>query len=385
MYSLADYGRMMADEARMHAFATALQRSIQPGTVVVDIGTGAGIFALLSCKFGARRVYAIEPDDVIQVAKELAAANGYAGRIEFVQQLSTEVTLPERADVIVSDIGGALPWFHRHIPSILDARERFLKPDGVLIPQQDTGWSAIVEAPETYATLTRGWDRDRFGLDMNPARQLVINSRTSCQLTGEQLLAPIQRWEPLSYRTVEHSDANAALDFRASRAGTGHGVAAGFDRTVAEGLQLSNAPDAPPGVAASEIYGLMFFPWPQPVSLREGDHVSVSITARLVGEDYVWRWKTIIRRDAEPGVSETFDQSTFAAAPLSPAQLKKRAERYTPRLGSDGELLRRTLDLMHRGMTVGDIANQLREEFAKRFADHRDALDFAADLSRRYG
>jgi protein arginine N-methyltransferase 1 len=385
MYSLADYGRMMADAARMRAYATALERAIRPGSVVVDIGTGAGIFALLACKFGARRVYAIEPDDVIQVARELAAANGYADRIEFLQQLSTSVTLPERADVIVSDIGGALPWFHRHIPSIIDARQRFLTADGVLIPHQDTGWTAIVEAPDTYSTLTAGWDRDRFGLNMDPARQLVINSRSSCRVTREQLLAPIQRWDPLSYRTVEDSDVNAALEFRASRAGIGHGFAAGFDRSVAEGVHLSNAPDAAPGVAAAEIYGLMFFPWPQPMSLREGDHVSLAITARLVGEDYIWRWQTVIRRDAAPDVVETFDQSTFAAAPLSPSQLKKRAEAYTPRLSVEGKAIRLALDLMHRGTTVGDIANQLREVFPERFADHREALDFAADLSRRYG
>jgi protein arginine N-methyltransferase 1 len=87
MYSIADYGAMIADHGRMDAFVRALGRAVKPGAVVVDIGTGTGIFALLACRFGARRVYAIEPSDAIQVAREIAAANGCADRIEFIQAM----------------------------------------------------------------------------------------------------------------------------------------------------------------------------------------------------------------------------------------------------------------------------------------------------------
>src|SRR5687767_11640886 len=114
MYSIADYGAMISDDVRMGAFMRALRETVKPGAVVIDIGTGTGIFALLACRLGARRVYALEPDDAIQVAREIAAANGYADRIEFIQAMSTQVTLPERADVIISDLGGVLPWFQQH-------------------------------------------------------------------------------------------------------------------------------------------------------------------------------------------------------------------------------------------------------------------------------
>ena len=155
---------MIADATRMGAFARALGQAIKPGAVVIDIGTGTGICALLACRHGARRVYAIEPDDAIQVAREIAAANGYADRIEFIQAISTQVTLPERADVIVSDLGGVLPWFQRHIPSIVDARARFLAPGGVLIPQQDVGWAAVVEAHELVRCRHGSLDRQRLRL-----------------------------------------------------------------------------------------------------------------------------------------------------------------------------------------------------------------------------
>jgi type I protein arginine methyltransferase len=89
MYSIEDYGAMIADRVRMNSYHEALRRRVRPGDVVVDLGAGTGIFALLACRFGARRVYAIEPTDAILVAREIAAANGHAERIEFIQKLST--------------------------------------------------------------------------------------------------------------------------------------------------------------------------------------------------------------------------------------------------------------------------------------------------------
>ena len=96
-YDIYAYGRMVRDRVRTDAYVEALRESIGSNSVVLDIGTGVGILALLACKFGARKVYAVDPNDAIQIARELAAVNGYADRIEFIQNLSTRITLPEPA------------------------------------------------------------------------------------------------------------------------------------------------------------------------------------------------------------------------------------------------------------------------------------------------
>jgi len=61
---------MITDKARMDGFEAALRQAVKPGSVVLDIGTGTGIFSLLACRFGARKVYAIEPDNAIQLARD---------------------------------------------------------------------------------------------------------------------------------------------------------------------------------------------------------------------------------------------------------------------------------------------------------------------------
>src|SRR4029453_16198368 len=173
MYTISDYGAMIADTARTQAFFRALRAAITPDSIVVDIGAGTGIFSLLACRLGARRVYAIEPDDAIQVAKAMAVANGCSDRIEFAPDLSTNISLPEGADVMVSDIGGVLPWFRNHITSIVDGRRRFLAPDGVLIPRRDTAWLAVVEAEDWYAQQTAPLKNKGLEIDMEAAWNIV--------------------------------------------------------------------------------------------------------------------------------------------------------------------------------------------------------------------
>src|SRR5690349_14652587 len=126
MYNIGDYGQMIADRIRTGAYAAALQKAVNPRAVVLVVGTGTGICALLACQYGARKVYAVEPSDAIAVAREIASANGFSDRIEFIQRDSKDITLPQKADVIVSDMRGTLPLFGTNLVSILDARRRFL-------------------------------------------------------------------------------------------------------------------------------------------------------------------------------------------------------------------------------------------------------------------
>jgi ribosomal protein L11 methyltransferase len=60
----------------------AIESLTQPGTQVLDMGTGSGILAIAAVKLGAAHVLAIDIDPVaVQVAQENAAENGVADKI----------------------------------------------------------------------------------------------------------------------------------------------------------------------------------------------------------------------------------------------------------------------------------------------------------------
>ncbi|HEY0723304.1 MAG TPA: 50S ribosomal protein L11 methyltransferase [Pyrinomonadaceae bacterium] len=305
---------MLADRSRMDAYAEALRSAVKPDSVVMDLGCGPGVFALLACKLGARRVYAVEPENIVGLAGEAAAANGFSNRIEFFEKLSTEITLPEPATIIISDLRGVLPWFEQNVSSIIDARKRLLAPGGVLIPRRDILWAAIVEAAEQYEELIDPWC-NQFDLDLSAATRLVTNTWRKTRIKPEQLLTDPICWTTLDYYEVDSPDVHAEISWQAAREGTAHGMAVWFDSELAEGIRFSNHPAAP-----EMIYGNGFFPFSQPVAVSEGERINVRLAADLVNDGYVWRWDTEVRGKA------SFKQSTFFGAPLSTSQLRKSAQ-----------------------------------------------------------
>jgi type I protein arginine methyltransferase len=386
MYTISQFGNMYVNKARMDAYAAALRDAVTPNSVVLDIGAGTGIFALLACRYGARRVYAIEPDDAINLAREVAAANGYSDRLTCIQSLSTKVVLPERADAIISDMSGLLPLFGQHIPAIIDARDRFLAPGGALIAQQDDLRAAIVYAPDGYRKLTQPWSENPFGLDLSAGWPLVANTMSSLTDKQAKLLTRPSNLAVLDYRTIADSNMDGELASTVDEPGTGHGAAVWFDRIVADGIKISNEPGAPEAVNTSDIYGQAFFPWPNPVDLEPGDRVSFRMKADLVRDEYVWRWETTIRMtEREQEIKAHFFQSSLHGHVLSVESLKKREAECIPAPNEDARIDAFVLSKIDGHTSLRRIAHAVAAAFPLRFNGWQDAMSRVGDMTVQYG
>ena len=139
--------------------------------------------------------------------------------MECMQALSTEIRLPQRADVIISDLHGVLPLLQQHLPSIMDARSRLLAPGGNLIPKRDVLWAAVVETPQQHDRLVKPWTQERFGLHMHAASQIVTNVWTKTRVTPHQLLTKPQCWVTIDFLTTESADVSATIHFEVVRPG----------------------------------------------------------------------------------------------------------------------------------------------------------------------
>lgn len=385
MYNLDEYGNMIADKVRSDAYAHALKRAIKPDSVVLDIGAATGIHTLLACKFGARRVYAVESNPAIHLAHELATANGFADRIVFIHDLSTNITLPERADIVVSDLRGVLPLFTNHISSLVDARTRHLAPGGLVIPQRDTLYIALVEAPQLYRDIVSPWN-EPYGLKMDAARTIALNrwSDAGTELLRERnLLAEPLQWAALDYATITKPDVQMVeVGQTIMRDGTAHGLLVWFDSELVEGVGYSNRPNSK---NVTEVYGRAFFPILEPVPVVVGDLVTVSLEAELRNGNYVWNWRTHVQAQSDRAVIKAdFVQSTAFAGILDSERIAMMMVDNRPILPLDGQVDHFILGLITGQHTLATIAAQTHARFPSRFADDKAAMIYVYELAQLY-
>jgi type I protein arginine methyltransferase len=378
MYSLRDFGSMIGDKARFDAYAKAIARAVRPGDTVAEIGCGPAVFSLLACRAGARRVFAIEIDDSIDYARKLAAANGFADRIEFFQSDSRKTELPARANVIVSDIRGAMPLHDHAIPSLEDARQRLLAPGGIMIPQRDTLKAAVIEAAEYYAELTSPWRSLVPVLDLSSSLAPILNQTYSGSFKKDQLLTQPLDWGVLDYTVGAATRVSAELEFHTARKGTAHGLCVWFEAKLFEDFAYSTGPGA-----KDSVYGQLFLPWVQQVALEEGERIHLTLHADLVGQDYIWRWETKIPATANHPALH-FKQSTFQGANFSPHALRCQAVDYAPLLSETGQADLWMLQRMDGIASLQTIAQAASQQSPRLFSSWREAFRRAAELSKDF-
>ena len=383
VYSLPDYGRMLGEPSRFGAFRRALERAISPGDVVIDLGAGPGVFALLAARAGAGRVYAVEPDPVLTLLPELARLNG-ASNIEPIHGLSTTFEPAKRADVIISDLRGVLPTFTDHLPSVIDARRRLLAEGGRLIARRDVIWAAPVHAPQERKRQLGGFEVD--GLDLGLAAERASHHWTRVELEESALLAEPQRVAALDYRVLESANVSAELEFELQSqpildGAALDGIAVWFDTELDGHESFSNAP------SQKMIYGQAFFPFRHAFEARRGDRLSLRFAAHHIpGEDYLYRWSGRLERGGE--VVGRYQHSTFHGVSLSPSALASRSPDHRPSLVEGAALSARIdatiVELLDGGGSIGEVSELLQERFPGELESAHDALRRVCRVADRY-
>ncbi len=377
-YELPVYARMLNDNVRTGAYAESIRAAVRPGAVVLEIGTGTGFMALLACKHGAKRVYALEPANAIVVARNAARDNGFADRIVFQQALSTEVTLPEKCDVLISDLRGVSACVSTQLADLMDARERLLAPDAAWICQEDVFQVAVTELPDQEQALAP-WDQSKWGLDLRSALPYATNQGTRRRCHQKDCLSLPARWARIHYPTLNSPHVRGTASLEITRDGEAQGLVIWFDAELFGGYRFSSAPGSP-----CDIYGNLFLPWPKMVPLRKGDRVSVRLDAVLSQSNYVWNWATVVTRDASPTPVAEFKQSTLRGELLDGSKLSRAYPQHKPALSLRGEVERFLLEQMDGQRTQAEIAVAMRERFAGRFPNDEAALARVMEAATRF-
>ncbi len=370
---------MVIDPARTQAFIKTLTNIITPETVLLEIGTGAGFFALLACKLGAKKVYAVEPDNAIEIGKLCVKNNPGSERITWLQGLSTEIDLPEKVDIVIGDLHGTMPFYNFNIHSIRDAIARHLKPGGTLLPRRDVLHAVPIQSPDDYNTIDKAWANDVHGVDLSAGRSFLVNSWWRRPVTPTvTMLAEPRCWGEIEYATVSNPNLDGECDWVITDDGIVHGLCVWFDGDVGPGAGYSNAPNL-----QGLVYGNAFFPLENPLHVKKGERLLTKFTVKLIGDEYIYGW--ISEHFDRDGKSlARFRQSTFKNRPISQKKLAFSSPDFVPELGKDGLISLQVLQAAQQKMKTGDIAENLLTAFPERFDNVQHALDTVLKIMQKY-
>ncbi len=259
--------RMLNDRARTASFQQAIRETVTPDDVVVDVGTGTGVLAVTAALAGARHVYAIEGSRLGRLAQRNFDANGLSDRITLIEGRSTHLDLPERADVLVSEIIGNDPLDESILETTADAVTRLLGPGARLIPAELRIYGLPVSIPRpwleehVFTEDAAGQWQSWYGLDFSAlaatAREQSHAFFTSTYKTRNwpRLSEPVLLAE-IDLTAIDLKKIESRAEVRATQSGELSGIIVYFETRLSESVHFSIHPSeaTPENSWASKIW-----------------------------------------------------------------------------------------------------------------------------------
>ncbi|MCP4083981.1 MAG: methyltransferase domain-containing protein [Actinomycetia bacterium] len=253
---LSEHEEMLSDSVRVETYHRGIHRQVKPGDVVLDLGTGAGLLAFMASKAGAKKVYAVEHSDFIEVAREIGRHNGITN-IEYVQANSREFTPPEPIDVVIHEQMGDELFNENMLVNLLDLRDRVLAPGGRILPARFRLFMEPVSFHESMR-VRRFWNIELpDGLDLSPMEQSLVAARFHVGHTEQLWTRPgsvsstMDQPEPIleldlnTLASIEDLPTDHVIERAASAPTIVDGLCVWFEAIFDNDTMLSTSPLAP--------------------------------------------------------------------------------------------------------------------------------------------
>src|ERR1041384_505221 len=263
---LSVHKEMIYDEVRTSAYSRAIGEAVKPGDGVM----------------------AVEKTNIIEVAKANARKMGIADRIEFIMADSRVVDISEKVDVIVSEVIGHLVVEENMLDSIIDARDRFLKPGGKLIPSSASMFFVPVEARDMHDQEIGIWSNYVEGVDLSGSQEFAVNNIYLGEFTESNYLGTPTMLFHLDLRNADSTDMSLVASYDVSRDGVLHGLAGWFVAQLLGSTEISTSP-----VSKRTHWKQCFVPVKCPVPVKTGNCVSFKFSSRTIGDDVVIEWQVV--------------------------------------------------------------------------------------------
>nr|XP_017015768.2 protein arginine N-methyltransferase 1 [Drosophila takahashii] len=175
------------------------------GRVILVLSCGTGTLALMAAQMGAKRVYAVDYSKVTGYAELVVRENRYETVIKVLNGRMKDLMLPEKVDGIVCAWMGHCLLFESEILEVLEARDRWLKKGGFILP--DLGSLYLVASEEHNLKNDRcNWWRDIYGFNMNAMRRYSLAEPRYAKTSGGNILTLAHKILNLDLKKAKKED-----------------------------------------------------------------------------------------------------------------------------------------------------------------------------------
>ncbi|XP_067121467.1 protein arginine N-methyltransferase 1-like isoform X2 [Centruroides vittatus] len=211
--SYAHFGiheEMLKDEVRTLTYRNAMyhNKHLFRGKVVLDVGCGTGILCMFAAKAGAAKVIGIECSSIVEHAEQIVRENHMSDIITMVKGKVEEVELPdgiEKVDIIISEWMGYCLFYESMLDTVLYARDKWLKPDGLMFPDRATLFVCAIEDRQYKDEKINWWD-NVYGFNMSCIRKVAISEPLVDVVDPKQVVTNACLLKEVDLYTVKQED-----------------------------------------------------------------------------------------------------------------------------------------------------------------------------------
>jgi len=256
-----------------------------------------------------------------------------------------------------------------------DARARFLKPGGAMVPGAIGLVIVPVEHHELFGQI-EFWSQTPGGFDFGSARPIAMNTGYPARFDSTHLLGAPAEAISLKLVTASPDALDAECVLVAVRSGTLHGIGGWFEARLSPSVTLTNSPLTARPISRRQV----FFPIGRPVALDKHDEIRVRLRIRPAGTIVSW---TVDVRGGRASKGR-FGHSTFQGMLLCREDLDRTDLGFVPRLTPWGEARRSVLELCDGRQALAEIEREVLRRHPTLFGSLAEAAAFVTEVVTRY-
>ncbi len=299
---------MLFDKVRNDIYWRVINSLDLEGKVILDIGSGLGILGLMSATKTIKHIYLVDSSPILDITSKVVRKNNLQDRVTCIKDRIENVLLPEKVDIIISVFTGNFLLTEDLLPSLFFARDKYLLPNGKLIPDCAKMMIVPVSAKDYYNKYIDCWSVPLYGIDYSAVRKYAVNTIYSDRLTKNKVKFLSEPVEILELDFMKATEAACRIKEKIEIKVNCelHGFAGWFQAKVGNEWMSTSPKDK------QMHWNQVFLPLDKPLNVREGDIVIFQLIRPEFGD---WTW-TVKCNDT------TQTMSTFFSEPLSKSNIR---------------------------------------------------------------